>query len=199
LKFIFSFYGLVDLLAILPFYLSFGVDLRTLRAFRLLRLFKILRLPKYARAIRRIRLALALIKEELILFLSLSGVLLYLSSVGIYYFEHAAQPEVFTSVLHSLWWSLITLTTVGYGDMYPITAGGKLFTFAVLLVGLGIISIPAGLIASALSEARDIAEDQAAVNRDSEDQATKDQADEDQGYDDQKGAEPSIGSVKPDQ
>ena len=142
----------MDLLAILPFYLSFGVDLRTLRAFRLLRLFKILRLPKYARAIKRIRLAL--IKEEMILFLSLSGVLLYLSSVGIYYFEHAAQPEVFTSVLHSLWWSLITLTTVGYGDMYPITAGGKLFTFAVLLVGLGIISIPAGLIASALSKAR---------------------------------------------
>ena len=124
LKFIFSFYGLVDLLAILPFYLSFGVDLRTLRAFRLLRLFKILRLPKYARAIRRIRLALALIKEEMILFLSLSGVLLYLSSVGIYYFEHAAQPEAFTSVLHSLWWSLITLTTEGYGDMHPIIAGG---------------------------------------------------------------------------
>ena len=81
--------------------------------------------------------------------------------MGIYYFEHAAQPEVFTSVLHSLWWSLITLTTVGYGDMYPITAGGKLFTFAVLLVGLGIISIPAWLIASALSEAGDIADDQA--------------------------------------
>ena len=74
MKFIFSFFGLVDLLAILPFYLSFGVDLRTLRAFGLLRLFKILRLPKYARAIRRIRLAL--IKEEMILFLSRSGVLL---------------------------------------------------------------------------------------------------------------------------
>lgn len=73
LKFIFSFFGLVDLLAILPFHLSFGVDLRTLRAFRLLRLFKILRLPKYARAIRRIRLALALIKEEMILFCRCRG------------------------------------------------------------------------------------------------------------------------------
>jgi len=82
LKFIFVFFGLVDLLAILPFYLSFGVDLRTLRAFRLLRMFKILRLPKYARAIRRIRLALALIKEEIILFLSLSGVLLWVSTTS---------------------------------------------------------------------------------------------------------------------
>ena len=118
LKFIFVFFGLVDLLAILPFYLSFGVDLRTLRAFGLLRLFKILRLPKYARAIKRIRLAL--IKEEMILlFVAVGGF-----AVGIYYFEHAAQPEAFTSVLHSLWWSLITLSTEGYGDMYPIIAGG---------------------------------------------------------------------------
>ena len=105
MKFIFSFFGLVDFLAILPFYLSFGVDLRTLRAFRLLRLFKILRLPKYARAIRRIRLAL--IKEEMILFFV------------------------------------------------------ALRCFAVLLFRLGVISIPAGLIAPALSEARGIADDQA--------------------------------------
>ena len=80
--------------------------------------------------------------------------LLYFSAVGIYYFEHEAQPKQFASVFHSLWWSVATLTTVGYGDIYPVTVGGKIFTFAVLLVGLGIVSVPAGLVASALSKAR---------------------------------------------
>ncbi|WP_320822401.1 potassium channel family protein, partial [Reinekea sp.] len=74
--------------------------------------------------------------------------------VGIYYFEHVAQPELFKSVFHSLWWAITTLTTVGYGDMFPITVGGKIFTFFVLMIGLGIIAIPTGLLASALAEAR---------------------------------------------
>ncbi len=78
----------------------------------------------------------------------------YLSSVGIYYFENSAQPEVFTSIFHSMWWSVATLTTVGYGDIYPITVGGKIFTFIVLMIGLGIVAVPAGLVASALQAAR---------------------------------------------
>ena len=81
-------------------------------------------------------------------------ILLYLSAVGIYYFEHEVQPDRFTSVFHSSWWALTTLTTVGYGDMFPITTGGKVFTFFVLLIGLGIVAVPTGLIASALSQAR---------------------------------------------
>ena len=84
----------------------------------------------------------------------------YLSGVGIYYFENEAQPEAFSSIFHSLWWSVITLTTVGYGDIYPITAGGKIFTFFILIIGLGIVSIPAGLIASALSKARTMESDE---------------------------------------
>jgi len=80
--------------------------------------------------------------------------LLYFSAVGIYYFENEAQPDKFASVFHSLWWSVATLTTVGYGDVYPVTVGGKVFTFLVLLIGLGIVSVPAGLVASALSKAR---------------------------------------------
>jgi voltage-gated potassium channel len=82
--------------------------------------------------------------------------LLYFSAVGIYYFENDAQPEKFASVFHSLWWSVATLTTVGYGDIYPVTVGGKVFTFLVLLIGLGIVSVPAGLVASALSKARQL-------------------------------------------
>ena len=82
--------------------------------------------------------------------------LIYPSAVGIYYFENEAQPEIFVSVFHSLWWSVVTLTTVGYGDVYPVTTGGKVFTFVVLIVGLGIVSVPAGLVASALSKAREM-------------------------------------------
>ncbi|WP_261840990.1 ion transporter [Aliamphritea ceti] len=155
LRFVFSFYGIIDLLAIVPFYLASGVDLRALRLLRLLRLFRIFKLLRYNKAINRFNKAIAIAKEEIVLFGFVSLILLYLASVGIYYFENAAQPEQFKSVFHSLWWSVTTLTTVGYGDMYPVTIGGKLFTFLVLMIGLGIVAIPAGLVASALSKARE--------------------------------------------
>lgn len=154
-KFIFSFYGLVDLAAILPFYLSAGVvDLRSIRTFRLLRLLRLLKLARYSGAMQRFRIALRIAKEELVIFSVLALILLYLSAVGIYYFEHLAQPEVFRSIFDALWWAVATLTTVGYGDIYPITTGGRFFTFMVLMVGLGVVAVPTGLVASALSEAR---------------------------------------------
>ena len=156
--YVLSFFGLVDLLAILPFYLASGIDLRSLRAFRLLRLFRAFKMVRYSKAIRRLHRALLIAREELVLFLCVATLLLYFSAVGIYYCEHDAQPDKFASVFHSLWWSVATLTTVGYGDVYPVTTGGKVFTFAVLLVGLGIISVPAGLVASALSKARELEE-----------------------------------------
>lgn len=156
LRFATSFFGVIDLLAILPFFLSFGVDLRSIRAFRLLRLFRMFKLVRYSRAIQRFHRAFLIAREELVLFLFVTFILLYLAAVGIYHFEHDAQPETFQSVFHSLWWAVATLTTVGYGDVYPITAGGRIFTFFILLIGLGVVSVPAGLVASALSKARDI-------------------------------------------
>jgi len=154
LSFILSFHGIIDLAAILPFYLATGIDLRSLRAFRLLRLFRMLKLVRYSKAIRHFQVAFKSVKEELILFFSVTLILVYLSAVGIYYFENESQPEVFASVFHSLWWAVATLTTVGYGDVYPVTVGGKLFTFFILMIGLGIVAVPAGLLASALSEAK---------------------------------------------
>jgi voltage-gated potassium channel len=155
LSFLLSFYGLIDLAAILPFYISSGLDLRAVRIFRLLRLVRILKLFRYNQAIKRFHRALIIAKEELILFGFVAMIMLYLSAVGIYYFENSAQPDQFKSVFHSLWWAVTTLTTVGYGDMFPVTAGGKFFTFLVLMVGLGIVAVPTGLIASALSQARE--------------------------------------------
>ncbi len=155
-KFATSFFGIVDLLAVLPFYIAPGADLRSVRVFRLLRLFRLLKLVRYSKAVRRFHLALNIAREELILFGAVSCIMLYLSAVGIYFFENVAQPTHFASVFHSLWWATTTLTTVGYGDVYPVTLGGRCFTFVVLLIGLGIISIPAGIIASALAKAREI-------------------------------------------
>ena len=154
IKFIFSFYGLIDLLAILPFYLATAIDLRTLRLMRLLRLVRLLKLVRYNQALSRFTKALYLVKEELIIFTLASLVMLYLSAVGIYHFEHAAQPEVFRSIFDGLWWAVATLTTVGYGDIYPITMGGRIFTFMILMIGLGLVAVPTGIIASALSDVR---------------------------------------------
>lgn len=149
-----SFFGIVDLLSVLPFYLSGAADLRVIRAFRLLRLFRIFKLARYNQAVQRFHRALLIAWEELMLFFALAAIILFLSACGIYHFEHEQQPEKFASIFHSLWWAVATLTTVGYGDVFPVTTGGRVFTFFVLLVGLGIVSVPAGLVASALSEAR---------------------------------------------
>ena len=158
LKYIFSFYGLVDLLAILPFDLSATMDLRALRSFRVLRLFRAFKLVRYNRALKRFHVAARLIKEEVVLFFIITLILIYLTSAGIYFFENEAQPESFSSIFHSFWWAIVTLTTVGYGDVYPVTVGGKVFTFFVLIIGVGIVTVPAGLVASALSRAREVEE-----------------------------------------
>jgi len=152
LKFIFSFYGLIDLIAILPFYLRFAVDLRALRIFRLLRAFRVLKLFRYSNALQKLGKAFLKVRDELVVFGILTLFFLFLTSVGIYYFENRVQPENFKSVFHSMWWAVATLTTVGYGDIYPITVGGKIFTFIMLMIGLGIVAVPAGLIASAFSD-----------------------------------------------
>ena len=153
LKFVFSFLGIVDLLAILPFYIA-GLDLRAIRFMRLFRIIRLLKLTRYNKALQRIYRAFVLAKEELSLFLFCLFLLLYLASIAIYYFENKVQPEVFSSVLESFWWAIITLTTVGYGDVVPITLGGRCFTIIFLIVGLGVIAAPTGLLASAMNTAR---------------------------------------------
>jgi voltage-gated potassium channel len=151
-KYIFSFFGVIDLLAILPFYLASGIDLRSVRIFRLFRLFRVFKLLQYNDALDRVSDAFSSVKKELVVFGVATIFMLYVAAVGIYYCENPAQPEQFKSVFHSLWWSVTTLTTVGYGDIYPITVGGKIFTTFVVFIGMGMVAIPTGLLASAFSK-----------------------------------------------
>ena len=155
-SYILSFYGVIDLLAIAPFFFSSFLDLRFLRAFRIMRIFRALKFVRYNKALRRFRIAAKEVKEELILFLMVTLILVFIVSAGIYYFENEAQPDKFSSIFDSMWWAVSTLTTVGYGDVYPITVGGKIFTFFILILGLGVVTVPAGLFASALSKAREL-------------------------------------------
>lgn len=166
-KYVVSFYGIIDLLAILPFWLFSMFDLQAARAFRLLRLLRLFKLVRYTDAVYRFRRAFAIARDDLVLFGVIALIVLYLSGIGIYHFEHEAQPEKIASVFDGLWCALVTLTTVGYGDLYPVTAGGRLFTFLVLILGLGVIAVPSGLLASALSRVRaeEVAQQEAALER----------------------------------
>ena len=151
--FIFSFYGIIDLLSILPS-LFLLPGFRVLRILRFLRVFRIFKATRFILAVDRLADALHGIKQELLALVILSLMLVYLAACGIHFFEREAQPEAFGSIIDSMWWAVVTLTTVGYGDVYPETSGGKVFTALVTLVGVGLIAIPSGLLASALTEAR---------------------------------------------
>ncbi len=151
-NYILSFYGIVDLAAILPFYISAGVDLRGLRIIRLLRIVRILKLARYSRTMELFGHALKRSKDQFVVFFFVTATILYIAALGIYHFEHNVQPETFGSVFHSLWWAVATLTTVGYGDVYPVSIGGRIFASIVMLCGLAVVAAPAGIIASALTE-----------------------------------------------
>ncbi|MDE0313483.1 MAG: ion transporter [Candidatus Poribacteria bacterium] len=152
-EFIFSFFGIVDLLAILPS-LVLIPGFRVLRVLRFLRIFRIFKATRFILAVDRMIDALGGVKRELLALVILSSLLVYLSACGIWFFEKDAQPEAFGSILGSMWWAIVSLTTIGYGDVYPVTPGGKIFTALVALVGVGLIAIPSGLLASVLTEAR---------------------------------------------
>lgn len=154
LRFIFSWYGLVDLLAILPFYLAFSYDLRILRLLRVFRLFRLFKLTRYNQALSRMWRTFVESKEELAVSLLILTMAIYFAAFGIFYFEHDTQPDKFTSIVDALWWAVATVTTVGYGDIYPITIGGRLFTFLLLIASLGLVAAPTGIFASALLSIR---------------------------------------------
>lgn len=146
--------AIVDLLAILPFYLPIMgiVDLRFIRILRLFRIFRVFKMGRYYDSFRVLAKVIIDKKEELLLSSFVVFVLLLVSSSIMYYIEKTYQPEVFTSIPASMWWGVATLTTVGYGDVYPITSIGKLLGALISILGIGIFALPAGIIASGLVE-----------------------------------------------
>lgn len=154
LVFIFSFFGIVDLLAILPSIVAQIPAFRVLRVLRFLRVFRIFKATRFILAMDRMIEALAQVRREILALIILSSMLVYLAACGIYFFEKDAQQEDFGSIPDAMWWAIVTLTTIGYGDVYPITTGGKIFTAVISLIGIGLIAIPSGLLASVLTGAR---------------------------------------------
>ena len=151
LRYAFTPLALVDLLAIAPFYLGLYLDL-DLRWLRMLRLLRVFKLTRYSAALNAlmdvIREELGVITAAILILL----VMMVLAAGGIYLFEHEAQPESFASIPGALWWAVTTLTTVGYGDVTPVTTGGRVFGGVVMLIGIVMVALPAGILASALSE-----------------------------------------------
>lgn len=146
--------ALIDLVAILPFYLPmvFPCSLLAMRIFRLLRLLRILKLNRYFESLAAIGLVVKCKSRELIGSLFFVALMLVISSLIIYAVEHDAQPNVFKNGFSGLWWAVATLTTVGYGDIYPVTAVGRIVGAVIALLGIGMVAIPAGIISSGLIE-----------------------------------------------
>lgn len=144
---------LIDLLAVAPFYLEFlTVDLRFVRALRLFRLFRIFKLARYADSMRTLGLVLRSRREELLVTLFVVLVLLVFASSAMYYVENEAQPQQFSSIPAAMWWGVATLTTVGYGDVYPVTTAGRFLGAGIAILGVGLFALPTGILASAFSE-----------------------------------------------
>jgi len=146
--------SIVDMLAILPFYLPFlGVDLRSLRVLRLLRLLRLAKASRYYSSLNLIKHVFREKKEELILTSVLLSLLLIVSSSLLYYCENVVQPDAFSSIPATMWWSVATLTTVGYGDIYPITPWGKFCASIIAVLGIGMFALPTGILGAGFVEA----------------------------------------------
>ncbi|HWJ03062.1 MAG TPA: ion transporter [Verrucomicrobiae bacterium] len=145
--------ALIDLLAIIPFYLPFFMpDFRFVRMIRLFRILRILKLGRYSKSLQTFGNVLRGKKEDLVIAFSTVLVLLVFAASLVYLVENDAQPEVFSSIPAAMWWAVVTLTTVGYGDIYPVTPVGKLLGAGIAVLGIGLFALPAGILAAGFAE-----------------------------------------------
>lgn len=154
LKFLFSFYGIVDLLTILPYFLPFVFPSGAV-AFRMFRVVRILRLFRINAKYDAFHVITSVLKEkrgQLAYSIFLVLVLMMASSLCMYGLEHEAQPEHFSNAFSGIWWSVSTLLTVGYGDIYPITVGGQAMAIVIAFLGVGMVAIPTGIISAGFVE-----------------------------------------------
>ena len=157
LRYVSSFFGVVDFLAILPFYVTLALpasalDLRILRILRLMRFARVLKLGRYSDSIGRMKRVIGARRGDLGVALAAVVVILVLASSAIYYVESDTQPEVFTSIPAAMWWGILALTTVGYGDMAPDTLFGKFLGGIIQPLGIFIFTLPAGTLHPAMKK-----------------------------------------------
>lgn len=149
-KFIFSTFGLIDLLAIIPFYLPFliKIDLRFLRIIRLMRFMRIFKIHRYNNSLTLIYSVIKEKKSELAITGFVALLILLIASFLMYNVEGDVQPDKFPNMLSCLWWAVATLTTVGYGDVYPVTGLGKFLSAIIAVLGIGLVALPTGIISA---------------------------------------------------
>lgn len=154
LRYAVSYFALIDLLAILPFFLPmvFGADLLFIRFLRVFRLFRLLKLSRYVESLTTLDDVVRNKREQLLVTLAMILMMLLFASSAMYLIEHEAQPDKFTSIPAAMWWGVATMTTVGYGDVFPVTPIGKLLGAFLALLGVGIFALPAGILASGFAE-----------------------------------------------
>lgn len=154
LRYMLSPMAVIDLLAIVPFFLPLALtlDLRVLRLLRLFRLFRLFKMTRYVQSLRTFHRVFVAKKEELLITALMIFTLLVLASSAMYALENEAQPDKFSSIPATLWWGVVTLTTIGYGDVYPITAAGKIIGGVFAVLGIGLFALPAGILASGFTE-----------------------------------------------
>ncbi|MBP2133227.1 voltage-gated potassium channel [Methanomicrobium sp. W14] len=142
--------AIIDLLAILPFYLPLfiGIDLRILRILRLFRIFRLFKLARYTQSFNLLKKVILHEKEALVMTLFILALVIVIASTLMYYAENSVQPEAFASIPHSMWWAVATLTTVGYGDVYPVTPMGKIMASVIAIAGIGFVALPTGILSS---------------------------------------------------
>lgn len=154
LKYVFSFMAIIDLLSILPVYLPLLIplDLRILRILRIGRLLRILKINRYTHALGMIARVFKAKAAQLISSMLVVGLLIIIASVLMYNIESAVQPDAFSNALETMWWAVATLTTVGYGDVYPVTVAGKVLATIIAFLGIGMVAVPTGIITAGFTE-----------------------------------------------
>ncbi|KAF1075409.1 ion transporter [Methanogenium sp. MK-MG] len=143
---------LIDLISILPYYLPFLIPGANVTFLRTLRVFRFFKLGRYSRSFRLMIKVLERNRESLLGTVFIIMVVLVIAASLMYQIETAAQPEIFSSIPEAMWWGIVTIATIGYGDMVPITPMGKALGFVISLVGIGLFALPAGILASGFSE-----------------------------------------------
>jgi len=151
ISYVFTPMAIIDFIAIAPFYLAFifNIDLRFLRVLRLLRIFK---LTRYSGAMTTLLKVIHDQISTLAAALFIMIVIMIVAASGIFLVEHDDQPEVFGTIPRSMWWAIVTLTTVGYGDVVPLSFAGKIFATVIMIAGVGLVALPTGILASSFSE-----------------------------------------------